>query len=81
MLGVIGRVTVVVESHFGETDRIDAGTDGSKWPSASKGARVLDDFPVPSLRAAIEQDRAAVGNPDALLSLVGARGIDAGDRH
>jgi hypothetical protein len=81
VLGVIGRVTVVAESHFGERDRIDAGTDGSKWPSASKGAHVLDDFPVRSMREAIEQDRAAVGNPDALLSLVDGPGIDAGDRH
>ena len=80
-LCVVSRVTGGAESRVGGRDRIHGDRHGSKAPSQCDRSRLLDDFPGRSMHTAVEQGRASVGNPDALLFLVDAPGTDAGAPH
>ena len=71
----------VAESHVEGNDRIHGDRHGSKWLSPCDHTRIRDDFLRCSMPIAVEQGQQSEGNPDALLFVVDAPGIDAVDPH
>ncbi len=65
----MARVPRVEESDFSKTERIGGDRHGKKWLSWWFRARIVEHFPVGSVRAGVEQERGWVVNPDALLFL------------
>ncbi len=81
VVSVLERVQSVEESHVSTRLRTHDHKIGNEYLHGHGCARIAEDFPVNSIRAGVKQVPLSLGNPDALLFLVDAPGIDAVDPH